>query len=67
MWVRVVHVIKLHVFMFLAPCCYLHYDFRIKTMLDSSGLPFDIQGVQVLFILFDIQGVQVLFMLFVFI
>jgi hypothetical protein len=34
--VRVVRVFKLHVFTFLGPCCDVHYDFRIKTMFDSS-------------------------------
>ena len=34
--VRVVHVFKLHVFTYLGPCSDVRYDFRIKTMFDSS-------------------------------
>ena len=52
--VRVVHVVKLHVFTFLIPCCEVRYDFRVKMMFDSSWLPV-------------LQEVHVLFMLFVFI
>ena len=40
--VCVVHVVKLHVFTFLVPCCdvryYFRYDFRVNTMFDSSSL-----------------------------
>jgi len=36
----VVHVVKLYVFMFLVPCCDVHYDLRVKTKFDSSRLPF---------------------------
>ena len=52
--VRVVHVVKLHVFAFLIPCCEVRYDFRVKMMFDLSWLPV-------------LQEVHVLFMLFVFI
>ena len=38
--VRVVHVFKLHVF--TCSRCDVRYDFRMKTMFDSSGLPFDL-------------------------
>jgi hypothetical protein len=36
--VLVVHVVKLHVFTLLDPCCYVRHDFRAKTMFDSSWL-----------------------------
>lgn len=38
MRVLLVYVINVHVFMFLAPCSNVHYDFRIQTMLDSSQI-----------------------------
>ena len=28
--IRVVHLVQLYVFMFLAPCCDVSYDFRVK-------------------------------------
>jgi hypothetical protein len=37
--VRIVHVVKSYVFMFLVPCCDVCSDFRVKTMVDSSRLP----------------------------
>ena len=37
--VCVFQVVKLHVFTFLVPCCDVCYDFRVKTMFDSSYLP----------------------------
>ena len=27
--VRVVHVVELHIFSFLVPCCHVHYDFHV--------------------------------------
>jgi hypothetical protein len=36
--VLVVLVVKLQVFTFLDPCCYVRHDFRAKTMFDSSWL-----------------------------
>jgi hypothetical protein len=38
--VRVVHVVKLHVFTFVVLCCGVHCDFRLKMMFGSSLLPF---------------------------
>ena len=40
-------VVLLFVFMFLVPCCDVHYDFHIKTMFGSS-----------LFVFFVHSGVQ---------
>ena len=48
---RVVHVIILHVFTFLVPCCDVLCDFRFKTVFGSYLLPFVLQIVYVIFIL----------------
>jgi hypothetical protein len=37
--VRGVHFVKLHVFTFGVPYCYVRYGFRVKTMFGSSLLP----------------------------
>jgi uncharacterized membrane protein YesL len=55
--VRVVHFFSflgcpIMCFMFLVPCCAIHYDFRIKTMFDSSLLPVVCRRVHVLLTLF---------------
>jgi hypothetical protein len=42
------NVVKLHLFMFLALCCDVLYDFHVKTMFDSSVLPFVMYGINVL-------------------
>jgi hypothetical protein len=34
--VRIVDVVKLHMFTFVGPCCDLCYAFRVKMMFDSS-------------------------------
>jgi len=41
--VRVVHVVQLHVFMYLVPCCDVRYDFRVNVMFGSS-LRFVLKG-----------------------
>ena len=46
------NVVKLHVFTFLVPCCYVRYDFRVKSMFSSSQLPFVILGIYVLITFF---------------
>ena len=48
----VICVVLLCVFKFWFPCCAVPYDFRIKTMFDSSLLPVVCRRAHVLFILF---------------
>ena len=38
--------------MFLVPYCDFRYEFRVKTMFDSSGPSFVLSGLHVLFMLF---------------
>jgi len=49
-FVRVVHVVQLHVLMFSFPCCSVRYDFLVKPMFDSSQLPFCFAGGPCLFV-----------------
>ena len=52
----VVHVIKLHIFTFLIPCCDrdVHCKFCIKIMFGSSLFQFVLKAVQVLIMLFQL-------------
>ena len=48
----VVHMVKLYAFTLLVPCSDVCYEFHVKTMFNSSLLPFVMQGVHVLCMFF---------------
>jgi hypothetical protein len=49
---RVVHVLKLHVFTFFVPCCYVRCDFRVKNYVRFALFPNCFVDAHVLFMLF---------------
>ena len=49
--VRVFDFVKIHVFVFLVPCCGVRYEYHVNTMFRSSLLPFVLSGVHVLLML----------------
>ena len=50
--VRVFDFVKIHVSVFLVPCCGVRYEYHVNTMFRSSLLPFVLSGVHVLLMLF---------------